>query len=850
MPSLLHHAPSRLLPLAAPLWAALACMQAAAQNPAVSNNTPQAPVAGSSSPPNPFNTTNSIANYPIPTSENLPKNLQNTPAADASRLIPFDVRINSAPAGAWPLLERGVQLYATQEAFEEWRVNRRPDVPAVAYRGQTWYPLSSVPGYEFKLNLADQSIDIVFAANAFAATRLASDAQAIPVVTSNEPAFFVNLDANYNQTQISGIDTNRNLGALAELGFSNRWGVLTSSHVGRNLTSGDSLAGRSWRRLETTFTRDFAQQRLTLRLGDSSTRGGVGARSVYFGGVQLTRNFALSPGFLTQPLPIIQGTSSAPSTVELYINDVLRQTSNVPTGPFAISNFPLLTGSGQARVVVRDVLGRETVVVQPFFSHSALLEQGLSDWSVELGAVRQNLGQDNGNYGQRFGSGLVRYGLSKQTTLEASTQLGRDTQTVGASINQALPLGVFGYTSLATSRDRSRDLTTGNRGNRSGHEWSLGLEHNSLRHGVSARWVGASRGYRQLGLQDGTLPTRLESSLNYTYSAERFGSVGVGAARLDTFDRGRLTTLSANYSVRVGERASFTVSASKVMGPSRGTSVGFNLNIPLGQNITSSSSVNHRAGQTDAFTSVSQGLSSDTGTGWRALAGSRNSGSGSNQGYGEAGVYHLNDKAQLTADASASRGQTSVRLGLQTALVWMGGKVFNSRRVQDGFALVEVPGYANVGVGFQGNSSTRTDSSGVAFLPRLQAYQRNSIRLDPTELPINAELDTIEQIAVPATRSGVRVTFPVRSGRAALIKIVMENGQEAPAGTEVELVGDAKEFFVARRGEAFITGLQGSNTLRLKIAGNPCKVEVTMPTTNNPDEIVRLGPLVCRGVKP
>ena len=740
------------------------------------------------------------------------------------------------------MLERGGVLHATQEAFEEWRVNRRPDVPAVAFKGQTWYPLSSVPGFEFKLNLADQSIDLVFSANAFAATRLASDAQLIPVVTSNEPAFFVNLDANYNQTQIKGIDTNRDLGALAELGFSNRWGVLTSSHVGRNLTSNDTLVGRSWRRLETTFTRDFAQQRLTLRLGDSSTRGGVGARSVYFGGVQLTRNFALAPGFLTQPIPIIQGTSSAPSTVELYINDVLRQTSNVPTGPFAISNFPLLTGSGQARVVVRDVLGRETVVVQPFFSHSSLLEQGLSDWSLELGAVRQNLGTDNGNYGQRFGSGLLRYGLTKQTTLEASSQLGQDTQTLGASVSQALPLGIFGYTSLAVSRDRNKlnGQTVG-----TGREWSLGLEHNSLRHGLSGRWVGASRGYRQLGLQSDTLPTRLESSLNYTYSAERFGSVGLGAARLDTFDRGRLTTLSANYSVRVGERASFTVSATRVMGASRGTSIGFNLNIPLGQNITSSSSVNRRSGQTDAFTSVSQGLSSDTGTGWRALAGSR-----SGQGYGEAGVYHQNDKALLTADTSASKGQTSVRLGLQTALVWMGGKVFNSRRVQDGFALVEVPGYADVGVGFQGNSSTRTDSSGIAFLPRLQAYQRNSIRLDPSELPINAELDTIEQIAVPATRSGVRVTFPVRSGRAALIKIVMDNGQEAPAGTEVELVGDNKEFFVARRGEAFITGLQASNTLRLKIAGNQCEVVVTMPTTNNPDEIVRLGPLVCKGVKP
>jgi outer membrane usher protein len=80
--------------------------------------------------------------------------------------------------------------------------------------------------------------------------------------------------------------------------------------------------------------------------------------------------------------------------------------------------------------------------------------------------------------------------------------------------------------------------------------------------------------------------------------------------------------------------------------------------------------------------------------------------------------------------------------------------------VQDSFAIVEVPGYANVGVGFQGSTLTRTDEKGVALLPRLLPFQRNSVRLDPTELPISAELDSIEQEAVPALRGAVKITFP------------------------------------------------------------------------------------------
>ncbi|NJM43084.1 MAG: fimbrial biogenesis outer membrane usher protein [Brachymonas sp.] len=384
----------------------------AAPKPAAVANAPAlaatAPLAPTSAAPSP--------KAPLP---NAPSN--NAPSsAPAFRIIPLEVRVNGAPGGNWALLESGGMLYATEEAFEEWRLNRREGAQPIAHRGQAWYALGSVPGYESRLNFADQSIDLVFSPSAFAATRLSSDKVEKVAVSPSVPAFFLNYDLNYSHSRFkaAGTVTTRDLGALTELGFSNSWGVFTSSSVGRNLVSQDPLLKPSWRRLETSFTRDIPDSQLTLRLGDASTRSSIGGRSVYFGGIQLTRNFALQPGFVTQPIPVIQGTSSAPSTVELYVNDALRQTSNVPAGPFAIDNFPLLTGGGNVRLVVRDVLGRETVLVQPFFSHSSLLERGLADWSVELGAVRENLGTQNADYGQRFLSGLYRYGFTKETTGE------------------------------------------------------------------------------------------------------------------------------------------------------------------------------------------------------------------------------------------------------------------------------------------------------------------------------------------------------------------------------------------------------------------------------------------------
>src|SRR5262249_16846743 len=120
--------------------------------------------------------------------------------------------------------------------------------------------------------------------------------------------------------------------------------------------------------------------------------------------------------------------------------------------------------------------------------------------------------------------------------------------------------------------------------------------------------------------------------------------------------------------------------------------------------------------------------------------------------------------------------------------------------------------------------------------------------IDPNELPASAEIDNIERSPVPAWRSAVKVKFAVRSGRGALLRIVLDDGEVAPAGATVAIEGDPQEFFVARRGEAFVTGLQPSNQLSLKWQDQECRFDVTLQPAAN-DEIARVGPLACHGVK-
>ena len=755
----------------------------------------------------------------------------------AARMMPLEITVNGAASGSWVLMERSGVLYAPADAFEEWRVLRRSNAEPVMYQGQNWYALTAVSGFSAQLNTANQSLALKFSPQAFAATRLTQPIADRPTVTPSVLAGFFNYDLSYTYSNTRSIATTQDLGALLEFGVSNNWGVLTSSYSARNLVRNAPLLTRNVRRLETTFTRDLLEDNLTIRVGDSSTRSGAWGRSVYLGGFQISRNFGLSPGFISQPHPLVEGLSSAPSTVELYINDALRQTSQVPTGPFAIDNFPLLTGSGQARVVVRDLLGRETVLVQDFFSHASLLEEDLSDWSFEAGAVRRNLGTHNADYGQRFASGIWRYGINKSLTIEARGEYAKSTQGAGVGLVYALPYGMLGQSAVAASHDTA----TGK-----GLQWLAGIENSSLRHGFSLRSEGASRGYRQIGQDPLTFPYKRQLSGNYTYSSERFGAIGAAYARINSYDQGTLTTYSVNYALRVGERSSLSINAVRVTGRdgfASSTSIGMSLLVPLEKQTSLSSSLARRGDQLDAYVSASQSAASDTGFGWRTLAGQR-----STQNYAEGGLYYQGSKGLLTADVNASAIQQTMRLGVQGGLVGINSQVFTTRRVQESFALVEVPGYAGVGVGFQGNILARTDKNGKALVTRLQPYQPNSIRLDPSELPISAELDSIEQVIVPGNRSGVMVKFPVRSGRGALVKIIFDDGEPAPAGAEIELTGDKQAFFVARRGEVFITGLQTNNQIRLTWNKAHCLLSVVLPQ-GALDDIARVGPLTCTGIK-
>ena len=304
-----------------------------------------------------------------------------------------------------------------------------------------------------------------------------------------------------------------------------------------------------------------------------------------------------------------------------------------------------------------------------------------------------------------------------------------------------------------------------------GGTWLANLDWSGATSGASLHIEGNTAGYRSIGQALDVPVTRRQRTLNYRIGSLDWGSLGISVARSAAGDGQVFTAGSLGYNVRMGERASFGLNVSGLAGPSSGRSVGLSFNLPLDPRTQVSTSATRQAGSWDASATVERRPQQADEWGWALLTAERGTTT-----FVEGSTYRDTQFSNLRLNLSLSPDQTNLRAGAQGALVWVDGSLFASRRINQAFALVEVPGFGDVGVGVMNQIETHTRASGRALLTQLMPYRPNAVRLNASDLPISAELDSLEMSVVPSARSAVKLSFPVRSGRAALLRIVLDDG--------------------------------------------------------------------------
>lgn len=745
------------------------------------------------------------------------------PAAEAvaAEEVWLAVRLNRQPAETTLFVRRAGRLLVRDEDLQRWRL-RLPDVAPVAHGDAAFYPLDALRGLSYQVDEATQTLVLDAAPGLFGATALRGAAAGFSVPAPAPPGGYLNYDLFASHAQ--GHTTTS---GLLELGAFGGWGAGSSNFVSRE------VAGeRRFIRLDTVWTRDMPGELASLRLGDAISSAGSWGRSVRFGGVQWATNFATQPGFITFPLPGLSGEAVLPSTVDLYVNDALRMRREVPTGPFSIQDLPVISGRGEARLVVRDLLGREQVIIQPYYASARLLQQGLHDYSYESGLIRENFGVASNEYGRFMAAGTHRLGLTDRLTGEVHGELLRDQQTVGAGAAWLWPeAGVF-TASVAGSR--------GSRG--AGGLLAAGFERQARRLSFGGSIQMATEHFSQLGLQPGQAAPRQLSQAFVSVSSANFGSTGLSYTHQVFRDREEVELVSASYGLSLGKLGFISLSVLHFLGGDAKTILGLTFTSSLGERTSASVSATAQRDSRQAQVQVQRNLPAGSGIGYRLRAGVADS------DLREAGVSLQSDVGTYSLEAARSRGETGFRGSASGGVAWLGGSPFLSRRISDSFAVVQVPDYPNVRIYADNQPVATTDGAGSALVPRLRPYQKNSIRIEQADLPLDAQIDAVQIDAVPYFRSGLLLQFPVRRSRGALLTVVLDNGEPLPAGAVAQIVGEKEEFPAGLKGEVYLTGLAANNRLRVAWRGQSCEFTVPFPDTTEP--VPHLGTYTCTGVKP
>lgn len=727
----------------------------------------------------------------------------------------------------------GGPLLLPAEAWTEARLTPLAQVAALS-DGTPAYALDTVPGATYRINRQNLVLEINAPATAFVGSTLGlQDSLAAPPPRP-QPGVMLNYDVS-----LSHSDGSSSSGATLEAVAFNDFGtVVTSALVS------DTGSNYSATRLDTYWRYDLPHRMESLAVGDAVGVGGGWSRPARYGGVRWGRDFGMRPGFVTLPQMSLAGEAALPSTVEVLVNNARRLSRPVQPGPFDLTNVPIVTGAGEIGLVVRDLLGRETVVRQSYYASPRLLAPGLTDFSFEAGWLRTGYGRDSA-YGDGFGTATWRQGLSHRLTGEGRMELQRGRRAGGVELASLLGTWGVGRLALAASSGDTQGVQE------RGQLLQAGIERSTPRGGGALQYETMSRGFAPFGEATGPQAAAQRARERWLASlgGQLWGTVsgGVSYVRQTRWDGDRVTVLGLSLSMPLWQRASMSMSANKRLDDDRSWGAGVSINVSLDDGLNTASRVERGTdGQLTGAVSAARNAPAGPGLGWRVQAATTES------QRAQAGLQYNTSHSEWALDAVTSAdGQLSTRAGGRGTVGSVGGMVFASRPVGQGsVAVVKVEGIEGVPVQRSHQVVAMTDARGLAFVPGLLPWQKNQIEIDPVDLPLDVEVANTLLEVTPYARSGVVVDFGVRRTRQALLVLHQADGAPVPAGAKVRLLPDGPEFMAGRRGEVWLTDLAAEpQRVQVRWPQGGCTLVLAVPVSadGSPGKI---GPLACEEGKP
>ena len=711
-------------------------------------------------------------------------------------------------------------FYASADDLKLWRLDLPSTAKGVDYSGVIYYPLSVFSGLQVTLDRPNQALLVTAQVENYEGTTFDFQPKRKTSKGTSETGFFLNYDFLLQGEE--GIDESFN--SLFEGVFFSPGGVFINTFREREVENEYEFI-----RLASTYQYDYVNRRSSLKVGDAFSIGGRMGGRVNFGGIQYSTNFSLQPDFIKYPkLSAIGGVAESKSTIDIYVDNVKRMSRQVQPGPFEIHNIPAVTGKGEVMIVVKDFLGRETLIREPFYINPTILKKGLSDYSYEAGFERLNYGEESAEYGRLVAAGTHRYGLKNNLTGELHLESMHKKQMTSLDLIALFPS--LGIVSSGFGLSRNEDIY--------GSAWNLGYNFQSKKINCGLAFKTASKHFSTVS--SGTAPgIKFEASFRAGFFSRRLGGGGLSFLYREDWLNVKTRILTGRYGINALSGKVHLTAFKSMDDDSYGASLYYMFH--FGKNKNAKFGVETQSGKHLAAVDVSKSLPmSNSGFSWKIGAEARDDGYNSFRG----NVSRYGQWNKISLDLAGRDGNDSYRVGMSGAVALLRQGFFVSRRINQSLALADTSGVSGVHIHQRNKELGTTNEEGYLLVPGLRPYEENRLELKVDTLPIDLEIkDDGVKFVTPRYRSAVMASFGIKKTQSILFTATMADGTYLPAQTTISDVNKAREWFVAKNGLIYLNDVPvGKITLIAEIEGKQYELVIDIPLTS--DDVPSLGTFV------
>ncbi|WP_371915534.1 fimbria/pilus outer membrane usher protein [Pseudomonas sp. R23(2017)] len=659
------------------------------------------------------------------------------------------------------------------------------------------------------------------------------------------PAAFINyqLSSNRNSTDASTTISN-NLGL--------RNGINLGAWRLRNESNISSRTGQP-----NTFksNRSYVQHDVTALKGQFSA-GDIFSDSqlfdsVRYRGLKLDSDDGMRADSERGYAPVIRGVAHSNATVEIRQNDYILYSTNVPSGPFEISDIYPSGSNGDLQVTIIEADGSRHETRQAFSSLPVMVRKGQVNYSVSAGQYKSNT---EGLAEPKFVSATLAYGMTSNLTGVFGMQATDRFKAMSLGMGRNTAYGAVSFDLTHSSSEARGQTTDGNSVRMLYAKTFTGTDTNF----TLAAYRYSTEGYRTLTehVEDqsneqqrrGSSKTRTDLTVSQSLGRnQQFGSLYLNATDQRYWGRGGSRSLSAGYSSSWGD-VTYNLGITQTRdvgndGPSNNdTQMNLSLSFPLGSTPRAPRaflSTNRQKSSDSSQLGVNGYLSENSDTFYSLQAGTSSNGGQS----GSASISSRTSFVDVNAGYSQGRGYTSQNLSLAGSVVAHAGGINLGQTLGETFALAEVPGVPG-GVKISSYSGTETGRNGFAVIPNTQPYRVNWVSLDTQDLGADVEIENATQQVVPRRGAAVLLRYPSQTGRRVQFELFDALNNRLPFGAIVENDVGKQLAIADPSGKALALVRDSSATLTIRWAKEQCQANYRLSARDKALNFERV-PLKC-----